>query len=108
MAIRIPIDEADATAVLGELALRAAAVGVPEGLVDGLCLYVVHGIIPGSFLTAVLSNDLMEAFARADLTSRAGMFQIVSFLYNECPSASWGSKEKLLEWAGHKGLRGCA
>lgn len=106
MAIRMVTSEAEALHAQLEVAHKAVAAGVPEGLVDGLCLYMVLGVIPGGFLTAVLSNNLMEAFARADLTSRAAMFNIVSFIYNECPAGAWGSKEHVLEWSGHRGLRG--
>ena len=40
--------------------------GIPEGMRDGLLLYLEHGFFPGSFLMAVLSNDLKEAVARGD------------------------------------------
>lgn len=72
--------------------------GVPEHLHGGLCRYLDHRIQPGSFLVAVLSNDLKEAMARADEKSRAGLFALVSFLYNDAPANCWGSPDAVQAW----------
>lgn len=56
---------------------------------------------PGShFIEAVMSNDLQEAFARADDINQRTMPQIVRLVYNHCPSDCWGSKEKYEAWLG--------
>ncbi len=60
--------------------------------------YVVEGLQTGSFLEAVLSNDLREAFGRADIDNRHSMFDIVEYLYNNVPSVCWGSSEAYREW----------
>lgn len=73
---------------------------VPEHLADGLRDYIVDRIETGGFLRAVLENDLREACARADEVSRAFLFDIVSFLYNEAPSTCWGSPERVAAWLG--------
>lgn len=65
-------------------------------------LYIENGIEPGSFLTAVLENDLMEAFGRADDINRERLFDYCSFLYNEAPPACFGSKEKVKLWIKQK------
>ena len=36
----------------------------------GMRRYIEYGIAPGSFMTAILCNDLMEAAQRADDTNR--------------------------------------
>lgn len=71
---------------------------LPEHIRGGVRRYVEEGIIPGDFLQAVIRNDLMESFSRADETNIARMFDIVSFFYNETPNACWGSEEKMLSW----------
>lgn len=76
----------------------AAQHGVPEQNRTGLAWWIVDGLQPGGFLTAVLENNLSQAFARADPINRAAMFQIVSFLYNEAPGPCWGSPEKVRAW----------
>ena len=72
--------------------------GVPEHDIDGLYMYVVHGVPLGSFLEAVVSNNLRDAFSMADHINQQFLKEIVSFLYNEFPSASWGSRERYEGW----------
>ena len=50
------------------------------------------------FERAVLENNLKEAFARADLESRAALYEIVKWCYWEIPSNCWGSHEKVEAW----------
>lgn len=72
--------------------------GLPEHMRDGARLYIEHGVEPGGFLRAVLQNQLVEAFGRADDTNRAAMFQWAGWLYNEAPRGAWGSPEKVDAW----------
>jgi hypothetical protein len=72
---------------------------VPEHDHHGLIAFINDGIVPGSFLQAVLENNLREAFGRADLTNRAALFDIVSWLYNDAPADCWGSPEKVMAWS---------
>lgn len=67
-------------------------------MVDSLKMYFEHRIGPGSFMTAVLSNDLGGACGRADDNNRRVIYEIVAWLYNEAPSSSWGSPEKVAAW----------
>ena len=60
--------------------------------------YVEHGYEPGGFVTAVLANDLMASFGRADHENQATLFQICSYVYNEIPLSCHGSYEKVEEW----------
>ena len=77
---------------------------VPEHIRGGLKRYIDNGIPPGSFLTAVLSNDLMEAFGCADYINRHRLFDIVSFLYGSAPAGCWGSPERVASWIERGGL----
>ena len=52
----------------------------------------------GHFLMAVFSNDLREAFARADDFNRPVLCQIVAYCHNEIPGNCWGSPQKVKEW----------
>ena len=81
-----------------EYLTRLRRAGVPEHLHSGLVNYFVHHISPGHFLTAVLENNLCEAMGRADETSRAGLFEIVNFLYNDVPFNSWGTPDRVDTW----------
>ncbi len=68
--------------------------------------YVQKGIPTGSFLEAVLSNDLFGAFARADETNRTRLFDIVSYIYCNLPSGCHGSPQEFSAWIKHCGLEG--
>ena len=71
---------------------------IPPHMIGAIKRYIVNGIQPGSFLTAVLSNDLKEAFARADSENSAAMQGWVQFLYNYAPSGCWGSPGRVSDW----------
>jgi len=78
---------------------------LPEHIRGGTQRYIEDGVLPGGFVRAVISNDLKEAFGRADETNRLRMFDIVGFFYNEAPMDCWGSPENMTAWAQHQGLR---
>lgn len=65
---------------------------------DAMEQYLEHGIGPGSFLTAVLANDLMEAAGRADHNNQAALFEWAAWLYNYAPRGSFGSYEAVSAW----------
>jgi hypothetical protein len=70
---------------------------LPENLRGGMRRYIEHGIKPGDFLTAVLEDSLTRAFGQADSRNQARMFEIASWMYNECPPL-WGSAQKVKDW----------
>lgn len=79
---------------------------VPEHIQGAFDRYVQKGIGPGGFVTAVLENNLKEAFSRADSINLAHMHEIVMYCYWEIPSACWGSPEKVAKWMEDGGLEG--
>lgn len=68
--------------------------------------YLNHGIMPGSFMTAVLENNLMQAMGRADRENSANLKNIVGYIYNHLPSNSWGSRDRVENYV--KSLRDVA
>jgi hypothetical protein len=52
----------------------------------------------GSFVEAVLCNDLREAFSRADEDNILAMFHTVAWCYNYLPGLCWGSREAFKRW----------
>jgi hypothetical protein len=77
---------------------------VPEHMHGGLARYIDSGIMPGSFLSAVLTNDLKGAFGYADHINKNRVGDIAMYLYNYAPSACWGSPSKVEQWVAHGGL----
>ena len=71
---------------------------LPEHIRGGMKLYLEDHVEPGGFLRAVLENDLVGAFGKADNINRAWMFDIVTFIYNEVPASCWGSREAVEKW----------
>lgn len=71
---------------------------IRQDVIDSLDRYIKHGIEPGGFLQAVLANDLMESFGRADIGNREDLFKICSYIYNELPSNSHGSYDLYNRW----------
>ena len=79
-------------------------VEVPEHLRGALSRYIVQGIPPGHFLTAVLEHELFQAFARADEESREGLAGLVSYLYNIAPMGCHGNPATVRAWCHLGGL----
>lgn len=72
----------------------------------GVQRYLDHGIPPGSFLTALFSNNLKEAFRQADDENTAAMRAWVGFVINEMPNTAQGSPEIVQAWiARHQAVR---
>ena len=71
---------------------------LPEHMQEAARLYIEEGEMPGSFLVAVLTNNLVEAFGKADEVNRSCLREWVLWLYNDIPEAAWGSAEKVLAW----------
>lgn len=80
---------------------------IPEGLCrDALRAYVEQGrpVAERDFLEAVLLNDLVNAFGRADTENLPRIRDYVVWMWNEAPSSCWGSKEKVEKWVAQGGL----
>ena len=76
---------------------------VPDHMHEGMIMYLLHGIIPGDFLTAVLENNLMAACGRADAENQHRLFFYAMFLHNYVPRSAYGSPKKVTEWSEKRG-----
>src|SRR3990167_7814075 len=87
--------------------IRKAIVSVPaEHMRDAVERYLRHGISGGSFLTAVLTNDLKDAVGRADTTNVGLLREWAAWLYNDCPLEAQGSPETVEAWCKSGGTTG--
>jgi hypothetical protein len=75
---------------------------IPQRTMDSIEAWIGHGLVPGSFLQAVLSNHLAESFARADEENRAALYEIVAWLVNCAPHGCFGSSLAVANWANRK------
>lgn len=71
---------------------------IPGNLHDGILRWVEDGITPGSFLRALVLNDLRQAVHRADIFSEGRLPQIVRFLALYAPEGSFFSTSALTNW----------
>ena len=71
---------------------------IPNHTLAALDRYIKHRIQPGSFLTAVLSNDLFGAVARADRENKLALSEICQYIYNEVPGNAWGSLDAVRDY----------
>lgn len=68
--------------------------------------YVEHGISPGSFGVALLTNNLRDAFARADWINIEIIPAHLCWMMEHLPYQCWGSEEAVTKWVKHRGLSG--
>jgi hypothetical protein len=71
---------------------------LPEHMRDSMERYITHGILPGGFMEAVLTNDLKGAVCKADYINRGRLVDIVTFVVNYIPASSQGSAEDVVYW----------
>ena len=74
----------------------------PIHILDSINRFVEYGLEPGSFVKAVLSNDLAGAFNAADTDAEAGIRDILKYVRWEIPAESWGSPAKVEAWLNSK------
>jgi hypothetical protein len=67
-------------------------------MVGAIEKWTEQGIMPGSFLSAIITNDLKGAVGAADNKNIRLIPEYVFYFYNYCPSSCWGSPEKASEW----------
>jgi len=60
--------------------------------------YIEKGRLPGSFLTAVICNDLSQACLHADQENLRNLPAFVHYFYWNAPSPCWGSADKVKDW----------
>lgn len=79
---------------------------LPEDTQNMLVDYVLNGLPPGGFGEALLSNDLMETFARADQHNLLYLTTIITWVTNRVPAVAHGSPERVRLWLkAHEELR---
>lgn len=71
---------------------------IPQHMQLALRRYVLEGIKPGDFLTAVICNDLRNAVFRADDENYPLLKLYLQWFYNISPESCWGSPEKMGAW----------
>ena len=71
----------------------------------GLKIYLETGQLPGDFLQALLSNNLIDVFARADTTNYKLIQDWCWWIHGEFPDNAWGDKATMMSWSEQGGNR---
>ena len=71
---------------------------IPQETLNALDRYVNHRIPTGDFLRAALENNFVNAVCYADEENTGALVDIAQHIYNELPSACWGSREAVKKW----------
>jgi len=71
---------------------------IPAHTREALINYFDRGWEPGSFLMAVLRNDLMRASFSADHINQSELPKIATWVYRNAPYGSWGNEEIVRGW----------
>ncbi len=72
--------------------------GIPGYMHGPITRFYEDHLPPGSFLTAVIDNDLKEACGRADDTNRHRLFDYMMWFYNHAPAGTWGRQGATHDW----------
>lgn len=85
------------------MALDFTGYDIPAHTQGALERYVEHGLAPGGFLKAVITNDLICAVMKADELNIVAIPEIVKFLYNRVPASCWSTDDNYYNWLDYKG-----
>ena len=76
--------------------------GIPSYMHEGIIGYYENGWKPGSFLSAIINNDLKEAFTHADDTNKHCIKNYIMWFYAYAPSGTWGYPNAVDIWINSK------
>ena len=89
----------------GQDAIDQARAAIPAHLLAGLDRYIRDRLPTGSFLTAVLNNDLSDAYNHAgDIPTIEALPALVRYLHSCLPAPAYGSPEKVKAWLAERVL----
>ena len=77
---------------------------IPEHMRAVVQRYIEFGCKPGSFLSAMVENDLRRAVENADAENVHALRNYVQFFYSYSPAECWGSPQKVKKWQEQHGL----
>ena len=84
---------------LNERSLAALTIsGIPNYMHDGIIDYYKNGWKPGSFLSAVINNNLKESFLCADDKNIYCIKEYIMWFYNYAPTGTWGYSDAVNDY----------
>lgn len=74
---------------------------IPHGTREALALYLLHGCRPGSFTTAFLAFDIVQAYKFADKENAKAMNALMAWMNRYVPAEACGSYERVRRFKGY-------
>jgi len=72
---------------------------VPRDFADTMANYLIYGYPPGSFFTAILANDFMQAIASSHpINTINSLKALVGWINEYCPKEAYGSYARVEGW----------
>jgi len=84
----------------------AYALAIPEATADAISRYAYDHYPVGSFLEAVITNDLRTAICSADPYNMYALPAIIKLIYNTVPATARGDQKKYDNWTRGTPLNG--
>lgn len=79
---------------------------LPAHTQESLRNYILYGMHPGGFISALLAGDLFRIVTNADTTNRHYIWQITRWVMFNAPEECWGNYAKIDDWCSDKdGIR---
>ena len=79
---------------------------LPEHMRESARLYIERGIMPGSFMVAILRNDFTGAALVADPLNLMRLQDYAIWLNIRCPPDAWGDMVAIKKWSDNGGING--
>jgi hypothetical protein len=71
---------------------------IPDRMMPSIHNYIQYGVEPGSFLSAIIRNDLTYAVLSADEENMDNIPAFVSYFHEKAPAICWGNAEIMDIW----------
>ena len=78
---------------------------IPDHTRETLERYLLEGLNPGGFVSAMLALDMQRALQSADTANRNCIWIIGRWILEHAPDGSWGSYEQIKFWTNDVGGR---
>lgn len=73
--------------------------GLSKDFSDPIYNYLIHGLSPGGFFTALLANDCITALGKSHPSNTLEVLKCIGgWVANYMPAEAWGNYEKIESW----------
>lgn len=104
----MPVEERELLKLREHIRTQLTDHGIPRPLFSSVIDYIIDGIRPGAFVAAIIQNNLVMSYLRADEENCTKLNNWARFLHWEMPAGSWGTEHLYQLWCKAGGIAGRA